>query len=117
MNYFSKEGNRRFWHGRFMLIPVAIVAGVAVFGFVVMYLWNSVLSVVLGIHTITFLQALGILVLSKILFGGFHGGHRRHPFHRHSPELREKWRQASPEEREKMRAEWWSKFGNHARPE
>jgi len=28
---------------------------------------------IFGLHTISFWQALGLLVLSKILFGGFHG--------------------------------------------
>ena len=28
---------------------------------------------IFGLHAISFWQALGLLVLSKILFGGFHG--------------------------------------------
>ena len=55
------------------VILIAIVA-VAVFGFVVRGLWNALIPAIFGWHTITFWQAVGLLVLSKILFGGFRGG-------------------------------------------
>ncbi len=108
-----------FWIKRAIFIPIAIVAGVTVFGFVVMHLWNCILPSVLGVSTITFWQALGILILARILFGGFKGmhGHCRchhghdmhHRWMRMSREEREKWMHMSAEEREKMRAEWKEK--------
>ena len=75
----------------------AIVA-VAVFGFIVMSLWNWILPGVTGWHPITYWQALGLLVLAKILFGGFrgHGMHWRRRMAR-------RWEQMTPEEREKFR--------------
>jgi hypothetical protein len=39
-----------------------------------MSLWNCLLPEILGVKSITFWQAMGILILSKILFGGFHFG-------------------------------------------
>lgn len=69
--------------GRWLWIaPVAIV-GFAVFvalgGWVVRALWNWLLPPLFGWHTITFWQALALLALCRILFGGFgmHGGPRR----------------------------------------
>ena len=63
-------------------IPLMILAGLAfftAFTFAVMLLWNWLMPVIFGLVEITFWQALGILVLSKILFGGFHHkGHRSH---------------------------------------
>ena len=60
--------------GRWLWIaPVAIV-GLAAFlalgGFVVRWLWNWLLPPLFGWHTITFWQALGLLALCRILFGG-----------------------------------------------
>ncbi len=55
------------------VILIAIVA-VAVFGFVVMALWNRLIPPIFGWHVITFWQAVGLLVLCKVLFGGFRGG-------------------------------------------
>ena len=79
---------------------IAIVAA-SIVGFVVMSLWNWLGPAVFGLRTITFWQALGILILSKILFGGFrgrpgYGGHWRR-------RMRDRWEQMTPEEREQFR--------------
>jgi hypothetical protein len=111
MMCFERERGKRFWIKRAIFIPIAIVAGIFIFGHVVMFLWNGILPAVLGVHTITFWQALGILLLAKILFGGFHGRHGCHGFHRRR-QLMEKWSQLSPEEREKLRSELRGRCGN-----
>src|SRR3979411_3363265 len=53
-----------------------------VFSFVVMSLWNWLTPTLFGWHAISFWQALGLLVLSKILFGGFRGRPGPHLFWR-----------------------------------
>ena len=73
---------------------------IAVLGFVVMSLWNSLMPPLFGLHLITFWQAIGILLLSKILFGGVRGGHGRHMRWRHR--LKERWERMTPEERGKF---------------
>ncbi len=45
------------------------------FGFLTMQLWNWLVPVLFAGPVINFWQAIGLLVLSKILFGGFKGGH------------------------------------------
>lgn len=95
----------------FMILGIAILA-TTVFGFVVMTLWNAILPAVTGVKAISFMQALGILVLSKILFGGFGGGGG---FGRRRREWREqmenKMKAMSPEEREQFKAEWKNRCG------
>jgi Ca2+/H+ antiporter, TMEM165/GDT1 family len=91
------------------LIPFIIAAAVLVFGGAVMYLWNSVLTPVLGVTTITFWQAVGLLILSKLLFGGFHCG-RRH-FKSGPPFLHHRWKHMSDTEREQLKQEWRSRWG------
>jgi Ca2+/H+ antiporter, TMEM165/GDT1 family len=113
MIYLGKEG-KKFWLKRAIFIPVIFAAGLIILGSVVMYLWNAILTTVLGIHTITFWQAVGILVLSKILFGGFHNRHGHQSFHDHGKDIRNKWMNLSPEEKEKMRKKWWGRFENQA---
>ena len=56
---------------RFLLIGALFVA---VAGFVVMSLWNGLMPAIFGLPPIGFWQAMGLLILSKILFGGFRGG-------------------------------------------
>jgi hypothetical protein len=84
----------------FMFVVFALLAA-GVFSFVVMQLWNWLMPALFGLHLITFWQALGVLVLSKILFGGFRGRPGSHmPWRRR---MMERWAQMSPEEREKFR--------------
>src|SRR5256885_12482351 len=92
---------RRHWmfHGfKFLLFAAAIVAAL---GFVVMTLWNWVVPAAFGWHAIGYWEAVGLLVLSKILFGGFRGGPWRYGHWRHR--MMERWERMTPEEREKFR--------------
>ncbi len=105
-----KEHSRR----KFLLLaPFAIAAFLAVFTAAVYWLWNGVLTPVLGVTTITFWQALGLLVLAKILFGGFpgRGRHRCGPPWRHRRWMRH-WESLTPEQREQWRAEMRDRFGD-----
>ncbi len=47
------------------------------FGFISMSLWNALVPDLFHGPVITYWQALGLLLLGKIFFGGFHGGHHR----------------------------------------
>jgi hypothetical protein len=58
----------------YFIAPAALI-GFALFmalgGWVVMSLWNWLVPPLLGLPTITFWRALGLLALCRILFGGF----------------------------------------------
>ena len=90
------------------------IAGVFIFGNIVMLLWNALLPALFHFPLITFWQALGLLALSKILFGGFRGGGR---FRGRRDHLRQAWTNMSPEEREKFKHEWSSRCGRGFQPE
>jgi Ca2+/H+ antiporter, TMEM165/GDT1 family len=94
---------------RGLKIGVIGLAAVGLFGFIVMSLWNWLAPAVLGLHAITFWQALGILILSKILFGGFRGGPGGGGRWKHR--VNERWQQMTPEEREKFRQGMASRCG------
>lgn len=66
----------------------------------VMHLWNWLLPTLFGWRTLTFWQALGLLALCRILFGGLGHGGPRGPSGRG---FRGRCRNMSPEEREKFR--------------
>jgi hypothetical protein len=89
---------RKRWF--FVLAPFAIAAFIAIGGEVVLHLWNWLLPALFGWREITFWQAIGLLALCRILFGGFGGGSHRSNFRRRMAERRE---QMTPEEREKFR--------------
>jgi Ca2+/H+ antiporter, TMEM165/GDT1 family len=93
---------KRHWPRRALkFVPLAILA-LAVFGFVTMGLWNWLMPTLFGLTQIGFWQALGLVVLSKILFGGFRHGSWHHQHHWRE-RLLARWEQMTPEEREKLR--------------
>lgn len=88
-----------FLHGlKCLVIGALVVAGL---GFVVKLLWNGLLPDLFGWHPIGFGQAVGLLVLARILIGGFRGRHCGPHWRRR---MWERWEQMSPEEREKFHA-------------
>ena len=93
---------RRNWFLRGLKFALFALLFLAVFTYVVMSLWNWLTPALFGWHVITYWQALGLLVLSKILFGGFRG--RSHGHWRWRRRMMERWEQMTPEEREKFRS-------------
>jgi hypothetical protein len=89
-----------------VLVPLAILAillFIAIGGEVVLKLWNWLLPALFGWRQISFWQAVGILTLCRILFGGV----GRRGFHRSNFRRRmerwQRWQQRTPEERERFR--------------
>ena len=84
---------------RFLGRAILLAAAAAILAFFVMLLWNAVaISAFAGARPLDYVHALGLLVLSRILFGGFRGPpgwHRRRQW--------EKWQAMTPEEREAFR--------------
>lgn len=87
------------WFFRGAKFVVFVLFAAALLSYVVMSLWNWLMPALFALHPINFWQALGLLILSKILFGGFRG--RRGPSWR--GRMMERWGQMTPEEREKFR--------------
>jgi hypothetical protein len=89
-------------------IAVIGILAIGVFGFVTMTLWNWVVPAVFGGRTISFWQGLGILILSKILFGGFGG----------RPGRGNRWKrrmaEMTPEESERFRQGMAARCGSSA---
>jgi hypothetical protein len=87
-----------------------LLAPVLAYAFIhlVMYLWNGILPDVFGFSTITFWQAAGMLLLSKILFGGMNFGKKGccHGKGRFGSRMKDKFMNMSEEEKEKMKKEW-----------
>lgn len=86
---------------RIVKFTVIGILALGVFGFLVMTLWNWLMPAIFGLKAINFWQALGLVILSKILFGGIHSHGRGH---KHGgSRMRERWENMTPEEREKFR--------------
>jgi hypothetical protein len=100
---------RKHW---FFLAPAAILGILLVIfigGEIVEQLWNWLLPPLFGWRQITFWQALGILVLCRILFGGWgsHGSGRPNFGRR----MKERCERMTPEERDRFRQRMRARFG------
>ena len=97
--------------GKFAFMVVAIIVGVFLLVALLQYLWNTVMVDIFNLKAITYWQALGLFVLSKILFGRGFGKPRGGRFRRDFPPQMEKGEDLSDEERERLREEWKRRFG------
>lgn len=85
-----------------LFIPLGIALFIFLGGTIVQQLWNWLAPMLFGWKMITFWQALGLLVLCRILFGGWGGGGGKRGEKRRE---RKHWHCMSPEEHEQFR-EW-----------
>lgn len=106
--------------GKIVKVVLFVVLGVIVFGFVTRELWNWLMPSIFGVRAITFWQAIGLVLLGKILFGGVHkhghghyGGRRQWKKH-----MEERWASMSEEERARFREGMRGRcgFGRGERP-
>lgn len=93
--------NRRRRARKILAVVVLVPVIIALLSAVVMLLWNAVVPYVLpATHPIGYWQALALLLLCRLLFGGFHG--RAHP----------RWDSLSNEEREQIKHHFKSRWNN-----
>ncbi len=99
---------------KFIFFPLVAIAFVLMAGFVVMLLWNNILpAVITSVGTLTYIQAIGLFVLCRILFGGFRGrGGYGGRGYKSMPPWKEKMLNMSEEEREKIKTEWRERCKN-----
>ena len=95
---------RSRWVVRIFGIAIFLLIVIAGFGQAVLQLWNLLMPDIFGLHPISFWQAVGLMALSWILFGGL-GMFRGRPLYRAHWQYRmaERLEQMPPEEREKFR--------------
>ena len=108
-------------------IPIKVVSMIALFivivvaaSALVMFLWNSILTEVTNVKPLSFWQALGLLLLAKILFGGFgrfmNPGKKsrrrgwKNPWmgmnREEKKEWKKKWMEMNPMERKEAKRKW-----------
>ena len=78
---------------------------ITVFPFVTMLLWNNLAATIFGLPTLTFFQTIGLMVLGRLLTGGFGGGRGAGGWRR-GQHWRERWQNMTPEQREQAKQRW-----------
>ncbi len=97
-----RGGSGWLWRrvARAVAIAAAVVVFIGVFGWAVMQLWNYVVPPLFHGPAVGYWQALALLVLSRVLFGGLRGLRGSH-WRGHA--WRERWESLTPEERARLR--------------
>ncbi len=114
---------RSFWLAKILKILVIVAVAIGVLGFVAMSLWNWLVPALFTGPTVSYWQALGLLVLARLLFGGLRHHGRGHfgPWGHHAwGHWRERWEQMTPKEREqfqsRFRGRWEGRRGSCGGP-
>ena len=88
---------------------IIMLVMIALFSVIVMLLWNALIPHLFGLPLLNYWQAVGVLLLARILFGGMGGvlSHRgiqraETHFRGHANKLREKWMNMSEDERKEF---------------
>jgi len=91
---------------RFFFIPIFLF-GLFAMSAIVMILWNAIIPAVSGILPLSYWQAMGVLILCRILFSGFkfRGNHGHRPPFMH-PSLRNRLMEMTDEERAQFKNQW-----------
>ena len=99
---------KKLW---FIKMIVFAIAGITAMTAIVMWTWNWLVPELFHGPLITFYQAIGLLILSRLLFRGFHGmGNRGMHCKQWSP-WKDRIENMDPEQREKMRDLWKKRCG------
>jgi hypothetical protein len=106
---------KRWWFFKGLAMLACVAFGLLLFGFIVKTLWNGLIPDIFHGPQITFVQAIGLFLLSKVLFFTFRpwgGGWRNHRAGGHwKNRWQEKMAKMTPEEKEKFKAEWQRRCG------
>jgi hypothetical protein len=119
---------KRFWIFRGIGFFILAAAFVVLGGYVLMHLWNWLIPGIFNGH-IGWKQAIGILVLGRIIFGGFgrrcgwghrgwghHGWKHQGWHHEWKQKMEQRMANMSPEERERfkqnLKARWRGRCGD-----
>ncbi|MGE0771712.1 MAG: hypothetical protein AB7K37_08375 [Cyclobacteriaceae bacterium] len=102
------------WIAKMVVLGIIFIVLV---GFVTQLLWNWLVPALFAGPVITYWQALGLLLLAKILFGFGKGSGHRYGGGHWKPYWKQKWDAMSPEDRERFKQKMREKCGWGTRPQ
>ncbi len=104
----EKMFSKRSRPARLLIFILFASVTLLAFGGVVMVLWNAILPSLLHVGLIGYWQAVGLLLLCKILFSSFGRGpnKRERPFGGPPAHIREKFMNMNAEEKEALKEKW-----------
>jgi hypothetical protein len=100
---FANDKFKKFKPLKILFFVMVFFAFVSAAIWLVMFLWNTILTEVTSVKPLNFWQAGGLLLLAKILFGGFGRGKGKW---KKRKEWKNKWMNMNDDERQEMKSRW-----------
>jgi hypothetical protein len=100
--------------GMVILGLIGAVAIALLFGYVVVWLWNWLMPELFGLTTITFWQAVVLIILARIIFGGFKHSRGDHPKDRFTSRKKRIWTKHPFDRKWKYYEDYWREEGEKA---
>lgn len=105
---------------RILRIVMAVFVGIVfaflfalVFGLLLKVLWNALMPAIFGLTTITYWQAVGLVLMSKLLFCSFGHHHSRHNSDHFHKKTDQKWHKLIGVDNDETDEELWEPKGSH----
>ena len=99
---------KKLWKVKMIVFGIVSIIAMAA---IVMWIWNWLVPDLFHGPMISFWQALGLMLLTRILFRGFHGMKGRGMQSYNWGHWKDRMEKMSPEQREKMRELWKKRCG------
>jgi hypothetical protein len=107
----NTTNNSNFKKRKLFFFPLFII-GFFGMSAVVMLLWNWIIPSISTFAALTYWKAMGLLVLSKILFGGFHFNRHKQKMHQHFEQhapFKDKFLEMTDEEKNEFKNQFKSR--------
>ncbi|MDD4991399.1 MAG: hypothetical protein PHR83_04110 [Paludibacter sp.] len=94
---------------RFCIMTPLVVGGLFGVSALVMLLWNWIIPAISPLTAVTYWQAMGLFILSRILFGGFRFRRHHHAVNRHfanHAQFRDRFMDMNEDERQQFKNQW-----------
>jgi hypothetical protein len=101
--------NKNFCRNRNCFFFPLFIIGFFSISAIVMLLWNWIIPAISTFSVLTYWQAMGLLALCRILFGGFNFNRHHNKVHRHFAEhtaFKEKFMDMNDEEKLQFKNQW-----------
>ena len=122
MEHTIKHTNRR--PAKIFRIIGLVIGGIALavlfaiaFGYFVMLLWNWLMPELFGLGEITYWQAFGIIILGKLIFGGFSSCHHKKSDDRHHEARFKNWVKEGTWKKDKTHFSKWKYYDEYWKEE
>lgn len=112
--YVDSMENKAMNFLKFIGFGIIVIIMVLVFSFAIKFLWNALMPGIFGLPEITYWQGVGLMILTKMFFGGFSSNSNTSSGSKKSNKTvnGEIGQAIRSEIRKEMEAEYKSKYGN-----